>query len=124
MSSTTLTNLDQTLFNELKNTTKIVIIDFWATWCPPCKVMGPIFEGFEKDTDFADYEIVQCDVDNNPEVSDQFKISSIPTFSVVKFKGDGSFGLDTHKVGEVVGSMESLSFKKALLELAEKAKSM
>jgi thioredoxin 1 len=123
MSTTSnLPNLNQALFDEFKNTDEVILIDFWATWCPPCKVMGPVFEKFAEDADFGGVKFVQCDVDENPEVSGDFKITSIPTFAVVKFHKDGTFDLVRDKVGEVIGSMNEVDFKKALIVLLEKAK--
>ena len=116
-----LPNLNQELFDELKKTDEVVLIDFWATWCPPCKVMGPVFDRLSTDADFGGVKFVQCDVDENPEVSGEFRITSIPTFAVVKFHKDGTFELLRDKVGDVIGSMNELDFKKALLSFIEKA---
>ena len=63
-----------------------VVVDFWAEWCEPCKVLGPMLETAAADAGGA-FELVKVDVDQNQELSAQFGIQSIPT--VVAFR-DGA----------------------------------
>ena len=60
------------------------MVDFWAAWCGPCKVMGPIVE--ELAVEYAGKAVVgKVDVDANRELSEQYKVMSIPT--ILFFKG-------------------------------------
>jgi len=60
-----------------------VVVDFFATWCGPCKMQSPILEGLEKD--FDTFKIVKCDVDEAPAIADKCKIRVVPT--MICFKG-------------------------------------
>lgn len=68
--------------NEVMETEKVVVIDFWATWCGPCKMMAPIVEEVAKD--YPDVKVCKVNVDEEPELSNAFKIVSIPTIVVIK----------------------------------------
>lgn len=70
-------------FEELANDSKPLVVDFWATWCGPCKAIAPIVEELA-----AEYEgkvnIGKCDVDENDEVTGKFGIRNIPTILFIK----------------------------------------
>lgn len=69
---------DQNFDEVVLKSEKLVIVDFWAEWCGPCRMVGPIVE--EIGNDFADKVIVgKLDVDNNPGVTAKFGIRNIPT---------------------------------------------
>lgn len=60
-----------------------VLVDFWATWCGPCKQVGPVVE--ELAQDYAGRaRMVKVDVDKNPKLSEQYGVRSIPTLMVFK----------------------------------------
>ena len=70
-------------FEEIINSDKPVLVDFWAVWCGPCKMIGPLVE--ELANEFEGKAIIgKVDVDTNPEVSAKFGIRSIPTLLVFK----------------------------------------
>lgn len=70
-------------FNEVLSTDQPVLVDFWAEWCGPCKMIGPVVEELA-----GDYEgkavVGKVDVDSNPEVSAKYGVRSIPTLLVFK----------------------------------------
>ncbi len=71
-------------FDEAVASDKPVLVDFWATWCGPCRAFGPIVE--EVADEFADrLDVYKCDVDEQEDLATRFNIASIPT--VVIFKG-------------------------------------
>ena len=70
-------------FNILTKKEGIVLIDFYANWCGPWKMLSPVLEQFEEKT-AGEVEIYKVDVDENPELCGQFNISSIPTLLFFK----------------------------------------
>lgn len=64
----------------------VVLVDFWATWCGPCRMQAPILEQLASEVDEDELRIFKMDVDENPETARNFGIMSIPT---LLFKKDG-----------------------------------
>jgi thioredoxin 1 len=62
---------------------ELVLIDFWATWCGPCRMMGSVLDEIS-DNDAAGVKLCKVNVDEQPELSDQFNIHVIPTLVFLK----------------------------------------
>jgi thioredoxin 1 len=60
-----------------------VLVDFWAEWCGPCKMLGPILEEISKDLE-GKVKICKMDVDNNPNIPSSLNIRGIPTMILFK----------------------------------------
>ncbi|MCQ2467229.1 MAG: thioredoxin [Clostridia bacterium] len=74
-------NFDQ----EVANSEVPVLVDFWAEWCGPCKMVGPIIEEIASNTDDK-FKVGKVNVDEQMELATKYKISSIP--AIYLFKGD------------------------------------
>ena len=97
---------DETFEADVLKNDKPVLVDYWAEWCGPCKMVAPVLEAIsEEHGDKLD--IVKLNVDDNPEITQQYGILNIPTLGVFKN-------------GEVVMELVGARSKSALLrELAD-----
>jgi len=67
---------------EVLNSDKPVLVDFWADWCGPCKMMGPVLEEFANE--HPEIKVGKCNVDEEMELATQFNVMSIPFFGLFK----------------------------------------
>ncbi|MDE6123011.1 MAG: thioredoxin [Duncaniella dubosii] len=70
-------------FNEIINSDKPTLVDFFATWCGPCKMQSPILDELKNKVGYA-ANIVKVDVDRNPDLSAKYQIRSVPTIIIFK----------------------------------------
>ncbi len=82
MSEITLT--DANFDSEVINSSVPVFVDFWAPWCGPCQMMGPMVEELSKELDSGKIKIDKLNVDDNPVTAGKYQVMSIPTFLVFK----------------------------------------
>ncbi|WP_186431361.1 thioredoxin [Clostridium sp. BSD9I1] len=75
---------DNNFQDEVLKSDIITVVDFWAPWCGPCKMLGPVIDEISKELKNK-AKFVKINVDENPTVSSQYRIESIPT--VLVFKG-------------------------------------
>ena len=92
---------DENFENDVLNSTKLTLVDFWAEWCGPCKQIGPILEEIaEEKKDML--KIVKLNIDENPQTPQKYGVRGIPTLMLFK---DGK--LVDSKVGSMSKSLLS-----------------
>ena len=74
---------DMSDFNDIIKQSKPTLVDFFATWCGPCKMQGPILEQLKNKVGDA-ANIVKIDVDRNPDLAAKYQIRSVPTLIIFK----------------------------------------
>ena len=67
---------------EVLESPKPVLLDFYATWCGPCKMLGKVLE--ELDQEQEDFRIVKVDIDENPDLAAKWQVSSVPSLFFIK----------------------------------------
>jgi thioredoxin 1 len=87
-------------FEETIKSNSLVLVDFWAGWCSPCRALAPTIEELAKE--YAGKVLVgKLDVDENPNTAEQFQVSSIPTVVILK---------DCYEVDRIVGLCPKKNF--------------
>lgn len=107
-------NLEDTIHNS-----EILFIDFWAAWCGPCKMFGPIFEEASEKHD--DIVFAKCDTESQQEVAAAFGIRSIPTLAIFKeqtmiFSQPGA--LPAPALAEIIDKVKELDMEEVRKEIA------
>ncbi len=99
-----LTFTDDSFEEDVLNSDKPVLVDFWAEWCGPCRMVGPVVEELAGEYE-GKAKIGKVDVDNNPEISTKYGIRSIPSLLIFK---------NGEVVDQIVGAVPKAQLKKQL----------
>ena len=107
-------------FSETVNSDKIVLVDFWATWCGPCRQFGPIFE--EASEKYPDIVFGKIDTDDQQQLAMAAQITSIPTLMVfrdgiVVFRQSGALPLSA--LEDLISQVQNLDMDEVRKQIAE-----
>lgn len=84
VSNMALQHFNEESFRQELVSNHLMVVDFWATWCGPCRMLGPVIEQLAEEYEEQDVVIGKVDVDENPALAQQYGVMSIPT--VIFFK--------------------------------------
>lgn len=101
MADNVLTITDDTFNDEVESSDQLTMVDFWATWCGPCRMVAPVVEELATEYGEKGLRVGKLDVDENPGTAARFGVRSIPT--ILFFKGG-------EVVDRVVGAMPKGAF--------------
>ena len=74
--------INQTEFEQIRNSEELMVVDFFATWCGPCKMLAPVLD--ELSNEINDVKFVKIDTDENMDLAMEFNITTIPTLVFMK----------------------------------------
>jgi thioredoxin 1 len=96
---------DANFEEEVLKSDKLIFVDFWAPWCGPCQLMGPIVDELAQEYEGKNIAMGKCNVDENPNTAAQYDIMSIPTFLLFK---------DGKMIDQVVGAVQKEKLKEMI----------
>lgn len=85
---------------EVLKSNKLVVVDFWASWCPPCQMFAPVFE--KVSIEFPNVKFVKCNVDESQDIATKYDVMSIPTV-IFFYNGE--------EVGRIIGFRDVNGFR-------------
>jgi thioredoxin 1 len=99
---------DATFAAEVEQSDRLTVVDFWATWCGPCRLISPILEQIAEER-AGELKVAKVDVDENQQVTARYNIRSMPT--LLFFKGG-------QPVGQIVGAVPRARIEAAIEQLS------
>ncbi len=113
------TDLTAATFDDTVTTNDVVLVDFWASWCPPCRMFAPTYEAASEEN--TDLVFGSVNTEEEPELSARFGITSIPTLMVFRdnvllFQQAGA--LPAPALKKLIGQVRALDMDKVRAEIA------
>lgn len=94
---------DKNFEDEVLKSNKTILVDVFANWCGPCKIMSPVIDEIAEEEGDS-IKVGKVDIDENPEIAEKYEISSIPTIMIIKN-------------GEVIKTFIGVTDKREILEV-------